>query len=210
MHSVEDDEMPLAESADRERKVPQGINRTIKQTQPTFRSGFFIVGIYPQMLQYVNNIYKFDFTYNAGCHASKENPMKNKYTIAAFLNLATLVVGLVVGFMLGSGTSKVNAQAITPVTPKIEEVTPGMTVGTIGVGLLLAHQTETDNLVVNGFDVMKIQEGILNYLGTRPLAEKADLLNIIEKSRAPVFYKVREVSPPATPTPTPKGEKPKP
>src|ERR1700694_4290376 len=32
MHSVEDDEMPLAESADRERKVPQGINRTIKQT----------------------------------------------------------------------------------------------------------------------------------------------------------------------------------
>ncbi|MGC2745011.1 MAG: hypothetical protein WA672_17680, partial [Candidatus Angelobacter sp.] len=87
---------------------------------------------------------------------------------------------------------------------RVEEIQPVFTAGSAGIGILLSNRIESDTLVVNGFDVMKLNEGILNYLATRPTAERADVENIIAKSRAEVFYKIKEPVP--APKPTEKKE----
>lgn len=133
--------------------------------------------------------------------------MKNKYTLSAAINLITLLIGLFIGFLFGTAhNDKVFAQAIPPSTQKVEEVTPGITVGTIGTNLMLAHIAEADNLIVNGYDVMKLQEGVLNYLSSRPTAERADIQNIINQAKAPTFYKMKEDKS-AAPTPDSKEKK---
>jgi hypothetical protein len=135
--------------------------------------------------------------------------VNNKYAFAAAINLLTLVIGLGIGFMFGTArTEKVFAQVVPPPTQKIEEVSPGLSTGTIAVGLVLSHVAETDTLIANGYDVMKMQEGILNYLGSRPNAERADIQNIVTRSKAETFYKIKEEKPAApSPTPSPKTDK---
>jgi hypothetical protein len=126
-------------------------------------------------------------------------------TFGKLATLATLIIGIAIGFVGGSmyhPPQKVEAQAVQPITPTIQEISPGVTTGTFGANLILVHELATDHLIVNGYDVMLMQQNILNYLATRPLAERADIENIINASRSSVIYKIKEpqpVPPPAVP-----------
>jgi hypothetical protein len=103
------------------------------------------------------------------------------------VTLTTLVIGIAIGFSAGilyRPRQEVQAQAVTAPSPTIQEVFPGMVTGSFGANLILAHEIAADDIVVNGFDLLKMQQNILNYLASRPLAERADIQNLINASRA--------------------------
>jgi hypothetical protein len=105
---------------------------------------------------------------------------------------------------------EVHAQAVAVPTPNIQEIQPGFTTGTIGANLVMAHEIAADSLVVNGYDLLKMQNNILIYLSNRPSAERADIQNIVNASRASTVYRLKQQQPqlpaPAAATP-PANEK---
>jgi hypothetical protein len=118
------------------------------------------------------------------------------FVLGALSNLVALLVGLGIGYILRPSIS-VHAET----GMKTEEVQPMISGGTAAFGILLVHQAEADTLVVNGYDVLKIDQGILNYLSTRPLAEKADIDKIVNESRPDIIYKIKSPPEPASPAP---------
>jgi hypothetical protein len=136
--------------------------------------------------------------------------MKNERYIATSLNVFTLLIGISVGLLLRPSLDGVHAQVFQPQqapVQRIEEIEPVFTAGSGGIGILLSNRVETDSLVVNGYDVMKLNEGLINYLATRPTAERADLENIIKRSKAEVFYKIKQPAPPKPAAPDKKEPK---
>jgi hypothetical protein len=127
-------------------------------------------------------------------------------TIGKLVTLAALAIGIAIGFLGGVAyhpQQEVQAQAINPHAPAVQEVSPGVTTGTFGANLILVHEIDADHLVVNGFDLMQMQQNVLNYLATRPLAERADIENIINASRASTVYRFKQSPVPAPATTTP-------
>jgi hypothetical protein len=123
----------------------------------------------------------------------------NDRTLGKLVSLATLALGLVLGFAGGvmyHPQQQVQAQAVAAPTQNVQEISPGVTTGTFGANLILAHEIATDHLIVNGFDVMLMQQNILNYLASRPSAERADIQNVINASRAPTVYRIKQQTPP--------------
>ena len=130
--------------------------------------------------------------------------MKTSTVLTTALNIFTLFVGITIGLLIRPYFSAaVQAQQPAPET-KLEEIQPGITVGSAGIGILLSNQVEADRLVVNGIDIVKLNEGILNYLATRPTAERADLQKIIDSSKPAIFYRMKQPTP-AKPEPQKSG-----
>lgn len=124
-------------------------------------------------------------------------------SIGQLISAGTLALGLCVGFALGSlyhPQQSVEAQAYIPVTPVIKEISPGFATGTLGANLIMAHEIATDSLVINGYDLLKMDKYIIDYLATRPLAERADLQNLINASHADTIYRLPK---PVTPVVVP-------
>jgi hypothetical protein len=123
-------------------------------------------------------------------------------TLGKLVSLAILAVGLAIGFICGEmyhPQQEVRAQAVAASTPTIQEIQPGMTTGTFGANLVMAHEIAADSLVVNGYDLLKMQNNILVYLSNRPSAERADIQNIVNASRASTIYRIKQQAPMPTP-----------
>jgi hypothetical protein len=119
--------------------------------------------------------------------------------IGSLINLVTLVIGLTVGFLLGNiSRTDVRAQAVSAPVPQIEDVAPTMTVGSLGTNLALAHEVDADKIVVNGIDLLRFDQNVIEYLSRRPGAESADLQNLVNASRATVIHRITA---PKTPSP---------
>jgi hypothetical protein len=105
------------------------------------------------------------------------------------IQLLTLFVGIGIGLIIApqfhsvvnaraeTGQSldqaPVPAQAVQPIDPyKPTPVAPSITAPSFGSNLILVHQLEADKAIVNGYDLLKIDEGILNYLESQPLANQ--------------------------------------
>jgi hypothetical protein len=127
--------------------------------------------------------------------------MKTKFLLlGGLLNSATLLVGLLVGFFLGTSYSgRVHAET----AQQVQEVSPGITTGTFGAGLILAHEIQSDSLVVNGYDLLKMHQNTLNYLATQFGANTGAIQNIITISKADKLYTLKTPS-----TPKPQEKKP--
>jgi len=124
-------------------------------------------------------------------------------TLGKLVSLAILGVGLTVGFVGGTmyrPHQDVQAQT-APTPPNVQEVSPGVTTGTFGANLILAHEIATDRVIINGYDIMKMQSNILNYLASRPLAETADIQGIVARSQADTVYRLKQPTPPPSPAP---------
>jgi hypothetical protein len=137
-----------------------------------------------------------------------------KYTAATVINFLTLLVGIAIGVGLAPRLNKlvrvsaaeVQAQVTAPqsgmVPPKVTPVTPMMTGGSIGVYLVLAHQVQADQLVVNGYDVLKLQQGELNLLAR--FVPAPDIAAVVNNSRATEIFTVANPKPAAPPAPATK------
>lgn len=73
-------------------------------------------------------------------------------------------------------------------SPRIETLQSYSTTGVMGSNILLAHNLQADIAVVNGYDLMKINQQILNYLATLPVGDQRALAAIVRNSRAEVLY----------------------
>jgi hypothetical protein len=126
--------------------------------------------------------------------------MKPNYAVGTIVNLTTLAIGLALGYWLAhvqsvyarpeQATSQVQQatpqqQPAAPQEVQYEEIIPGVTTGSMAVQTFLAHRIATDELMVNGYDVMALDEGIINLLKNKGIANYRDLDAVIERAKVP-------------------------
>ncbi len=128
--------------------------------------------------------------------------MKMDYSLGALTNVATLLLGLLLGFALGtSRQSSAHAQETTVAShPTVEEITPNITTGSVAFHTLLTHRISTDELVVAGYDMLKMDEGIFNLLKSKTLTSNSEVDAVVERAIAPIQLHLK---PPPAPTQTP-------
>lgn len=121
-----------------------------------------------------------EFAYISGRFVYPSWIMKNALT--SLVNLVTLMLGIAIGVLIAPYFEK-RAQAYAlqqrpqsaQTTPpslassgqpaaRPEQITPGMTMGSFASYLVLTHHLQTDELIVNGIDMLKLQEGELQLL----------------------------------------------
>jgi hypothetical protein len=141
-----------------------------------------------------------------------------KYATASAINLAILLTGMGLGVMLAphvTRTAKAGPVAemqsaagqnpvLTPPKPavptgtKTTPVQPTMTVGTAGIYLILTHHVQSDEMVVNGVDLLKLHQEELNLLSRFVSAQEIN--NAIVRSQAGELFQVGN---PTFPLPAP-------
>ena len=143
--------------------------------------------------------------------------MKITYTLGALINLLTLVVGLTVGFFMGTARVKVVYAQVTPQQTQIpvaqpstdfEEITPTVTMGSAGIHTLLAHRIATDELMVNGYNILLIDDGILNLLQAKGIANYHDVEALAERAKVPKPLRIKMPEQPTSTQPTPPAPSP--
>jgi len=121
------------------------------------------------------------------------------YLKISLVNLSFVVVGFFAGvaFMERRTTTVVHAQE------KFEEVAPIMTVGSAAIGTLLTNRIATDELQSHGYDLLKLQEGIVNSLASKSVFfTPAEIKNLL--AQASVAKPLRMKAP--APAPQPKEQ----
>jgi hypothetical protein len=115
----------------------------------------------------------------------------------ALVNLLTLLVGIAIGVVIAphverpvkaadaEGQAPVTSQTILPPGNLVgksvaTETARGTTLGgTAGTYLLLAHHIQSDELVVNGIDLLRLEQGELNLLARTPGVSSGDVQRIL-------------------------------
>ncbi len=139
-------------------------------------------------------------------------------TLNSLLQLVTLFVGIGIGVMIAPRFDhKVNAQT----APATNTPSDGVNVITLqsyssgpamAANVVLAGELQADHATVNGYDILKIDEGIINYLGNLPVSNRSALESIITNSKSKVRYALPSQRPatiqrPTSPTQTPQDLK---
>jgi len=126
--------------------------------------------------------------------------MKN--ALASLVNLVTLLIGIAIGIMLAPHLEKpVKAVSAEPqaspanpsqgaVPSNIEQIQPAISAGSSGFYLLLAHHIQADELVVNGVDLIKLEQGELNLLSRTLGVNPQDVQNIVNQAKDTHLYQV--------------------
>ena len=124
------------------------------------------------------------------------------YICVSLLNLCFLAAGIGIDRLIHSGP--VYAQASPPPPSEYEEISPIMTVGSAGIGTLLANRVASDQIMANGYDVLKLDEGILQLIQRKTFATDSELQGVVDRAKVahPLRAKVASPSPSQAP---PKG-----
>jgi hypothetical protein len=137
-----------------------------------------------------------------------------KYALVSFANLLTLAVGMTIGVVLAPHFEK-QVQAVsadpqsspststttTAAASGPEQISPTMTAGSIGAYLLLAHHVQSDELVVNGVDILKLEQGEINLLSKVPGVYPWQIQSVISDAQNTHLYQVAAPTPPAAAKP---------
>jgi hypothetical protein len=133
-----------------------------------------------------------------------------RYALTTFANLVVLAVGIMIGvYMSPHLESRVQASSDPQTTPVVptpagntpEQITPGVTTGTFGAYLVLAHHVQSDEMVVNGLDLLKLHEGELNLLSKTLGVTQQDVQNVVNNARDTHIYQIATPKPQSTPAP---------
>jgi hypothetical protein len=144
-----------------------------------------------------------------------------RYAVVSAINLAILLVGIALGVMLAphiekTASAHANGQQAAPPQSspasqgeQYEDITPEMTIGTIATNTLLAHRIGADQATVNGYDLIALDEGIINLLKNKGVGTYRDLDAIIERAKVPRPLRLKLPPPnPTPPTTKPEDKKP--
>jgi hypothetical protein len=105
------------------------------------------------------------------------------YTFAALINLVTLLIGIAIGLILAPNVRTVSAQSASCVpSATVECVTPIMTVGSAGIGKLLSNQISSDQLTVNGYDILKLDNNLFSALVQARVITPAQAQSVVDAS----------------------------
>lgn len=120
------------------------------------------------------------------------------------LNLATLLLGITLGFLAGtSRLTRVYAQESQ--TPPIEDVSPNIVTATAAFGTLLAGRAAIDELSIKGLDIAKFDQNVVNLLASKNFVfTSADIQQLISNSHSEKILRMKQPTPP----PQPQGKKP--
>jgi len=134
----------------------------------------------------------------------------NQLTFSRIARVVGVMLALCFAFLLGTIYDAHSHAQSQSAQPTIEEISPVMRVGSLGTNTALVHELYADKAVVNGIDLLQMDQELINYLATRPGAEAPDLQRIVDRSRASKLYKVttpQAVPPVVAPKPVPDGGK---
>ena len=110
-----------------------------------------------------------------------------QYICISMINLGFLVAGITVDRIFLEKTVIVQAQP----AGDFEEITPTMTVGTAGIGTLLANRVAADQVMVNGYDILKLDDAILNLVARKTLSSPEELRAVADAAKVrPLRMKV--------------------
>jgi hypothetical protein len=131
-----------------------------------------------------------------------------KYAFTTLANILTLMVGVGLGLLLAPKLEKgVSAQQMASTTAPncvssatVECVAPIMTVGSAGIGRLLVNQISADQLTVNGYDVLKLDNNLLSAIVNAHILSPEQAKALVEASLAD--KQLRYQPPAAPPAPT--------
>ena len=101
--------------------------------------------------------------------------------------LITLAVGIVIGVLIAPRfEGRVQAQGAAPPTTNtnVQTLQNFMTSPALAANVLLAHELQVDHAVVNGYDLLLLNQNIVNYLATLPVANPTVLTSIGDRSKA--------------------------
>jgi hypothetical protein len=111
-----------------------------------------------------------------------------------------LCAGVVVGILVAPRIEhSVEAKQTAPITqtapqtdsgPRVIVLQSYSTSGAMGSNVLLAHHLQADIAIVNGYDIMKINQQIINYLASLPVGDSKALSAIVQNSRADEIYEI--------------------
>jgi hypothetical protein len=97
-----------------------------------------------------------------------------------------------------AATTKVDRAPATPAPQsaacddaKFECVTPGISSGTAAFGTLLSNRIAADNLTVNGYDLLKLQENTLRLIVRKTGATGEEVQKAVDDSRSARPLRVR-------------------
>jgi hypothetical protein len=129
--------------------------------------------------------------------------MKN--TIGALVILVTLLFGILIGILLAPRIEpRVYAQQ-HPTAPACvnsadtECLTPIMTVGSAGIGKLVGNQIATDQLSVNGYDILKLQNNMITAMVRGGLITPDAAKALAEASHPDKYLRYQPPQPPPVP-----------
>jgi len=150
-----------------------------------------------------------------------------RYAVVSAINLAILLTGIAIGVILAPHIvrpvsahppqAQVGQPQAPPVSPtpetQYEDVTPVATVGSMAIQTLLAHRIAADQIIVNGYDLAALDEGLLNLLKNKNLASYRELDVIVERAKIPHPIRLKlppqpQSQPPTNPNTTPEQKKP--
>jgi len=133
------------------------------------------------------------------------------YLKVSGVNLIFLAAGLLIGPTVVRSISMlrvVHAQNDTPSQrapakieqakpPKCDEaryecVSPEMTSGAAGFGTVLANRIASDQLMVNGFDPLKLHDGTLSALQGKGILTASDVQRIVESAKVAKPLRLRQ------------------
>jgi hypothetical protein len=139
-----------------------------------------------------------------------------KYAVISCINLAILLVGIAIGVMLSPRIERAaSASSVQQATPeqapppqapaftvdangvKIIPAKPSLSAGTIAAFLLLSHHMQSDELVVNGLDLVKLHQEEINLLAR--FVSPQDIKNAVDRAKVTEQYQVNSGAAPATP-----------
>jgi len=131
------------------------------------------------------------------------------YLKISAINLVFLLAGTLIGIAFMAGMSAVHAQTTqaqtkestptrdsatvkvdrAPTTPAldpdVEYVTPGVGLGgPVVTNMLLANRIACDRIQVNGFDLLKFNDALLNFLARKGIASPIDIQIIVQAGKA--------------------------
>jgi hypothetical protein len=127
-----------------------------------------------------------------------------KYLLKTLGQSVLLACGVVIGILIAPRVERgVQAQQtappVQPSGPRIITLQSYSTSGAMGANVLLVHNLQADIAVVNGYDIMKINQQIIDYLAHLPLADQRALSAIVSNSKAEEIYQLPRQSSTATP-----------
>lgn len=79
-----------------------------------------------------------------------------------------------------------------------------MTVGSAGIGTLLANRIAADSATVNGYDVLKLDEAILQLIQRKTFATNSELQSTVDSAKVARPLRIKLPASPSTQNP-PKG-----
>ena len=137
-----------------------------------------------------------------------------RYAIISAINLAILLAGITLGVMLAphiektasaqspaqsaatAGAREVQGACVSSAT--VECVTPIMTVGSAGIGKLLNNQISSDQVTVNGYDVLKLVNNLLTAMVQSKVITPAQAQAIAESSHPDKYLRFQPAPTPPT------------